>query len=202
MRPSDRIQAQHVTAFSRLMSRKYDSQVFDKNVHDAVAAAVDFAKRIGVIDASAYLKTYAFTLGTMIWYPFDVERPKEEGDWTFANQLVTIAHEHVHVRQFRAHRGVPFASDYVLSAEARAMRWEAEAFGTLVEVWPTLFAGTPMPTPEWVVAPLHAYGCTPEQVQGAAEVVRARMVTVQRGGTITPEARELLDFLKSAQISG
>jgi hypothetical protein len=105
------------------------------------------------------------------------------------------------VRQFRAFRGVPFAADYVTSAEARAMRWEAEAYCVALEVWTALY-GEPVPEPEWIVSPLTAYGCTPEQVQGAAEVVRTRYETIKRGGTLTPEAADLLDFLKSAQISG
>jgi hypothetical protein len=202
MVPADRVQPQHVAAFHQRMQRKYGSQVFDKNVHDAVQQAVEFARRIGVVDARAYLKSYAFTLGVFIWYPFDVVHPAPVGDWTLPWQLITIAHEHVHVRQFKAFRGVPFAADYVTSAEARAMRWEAEAYCVSLEVWRALYGDLPAPSPEQVVAPLTAYGCTPEQVQGAAEVVRTRYETIKRGGTLTPEARDLLDFLKSAQISG
>lgn len=202
MLPADRVQPQHVAAFHQRMQRKFGSQVFDKNVHDAVQEAVKFTKRIGVVDATAYLKTYAFTLGVFIWYPFDVVNPAPVGDWTLPAQLVGIAHEHVHVRQFKVFRGVPFAADYVTSAEARAMRWEAEAYCVTLEVWRALYGAVPAPAPEQVVAPLTAYGCTPEQVQGAAEVVRTRYETIARGGTLTPEARELLDFLKSAQISG
>lgn len=199
---ADRVQPQHVTAFHLWMQRKYGSQVFDKNVKDAVATAVDFVKRLGVLDASAYLKTYAFTAGVFVWYPFDVLKPAPVGNWTLAAQLVGIAHEHVHVRQFKANKGLPFASDYVTSAEARAMRWEAEAYCVTLEVWNALYSGAPAPTPEYVVSPLTAYGCTPEQVQGAAEVVRTRYETIRRGGTFTPEARDLLDFLKSSQLSG
>lgn len=202
MVPADRVQPQHVTAFARRMATKYRSQVFDKNVAAVVAEAAAFAKRIGVVDATAYLKTYAFTLGVFIWYPFDVAAPKALGDWSLPWQLITIAHEHVHVRQFRAFRGLPYASDYVTSSEARAMRWEAEAYGVTLEVWSALYGDkTPRPTPEQVVAPLAAYGCTPDEVQGAAEVLRTRDATSRRGGTHTPEARDLLDFLKSAQIS-
>lgn len=201
MLPADRVQPQHVTAFHQRMQRKYWSQVFDKNVHEAVQQAVVFAKRIGAVDATAYLKSYAFTLGVFIWYPFDVARPAAIGDWTLPSQLITIAHEHVHVRQFKAFRGVPFAADYVTSAEARAMRWEAEAYCVTLEVWSALYGAYPVPSPEQIVSPLAAYGCTPEQVQGAAEVVRTRYETIKRGGTLTPEAADLLDFLKSAQIS-
>lgn len=201
MWPADRVQPQHVAAFHQRMQRKYGTQVFDKNVHEAVQLAAEFAKKIGAVDATAYLKSYAFTLGVFIWYPFSVEKPVAVGDWTLAAQLIAIAHEHVHVRQFKASQGAPFAADYVTSSEARAMRWESEAYCVTLEVWKTLYGEHPAPTPEQVVASLPAYGCSPEEVQGAAEVVRARYETIQRGGTLTPEARDLIDFLKSAQLA-
>jgi len=202
MSAADRVQPQHVTAFHRLMQRKYGSQVLDKNVREALDQANAFTKRLGIVDATAYLKSYAFTLGNFIWYPFDVLKPVAIGNWTLAGQLITIAHEHVHVRQFKDHKGLPFAADYVTSSEARAMRWESEAYCVTLEVWAALYGDIPAPTPEQVVAPLVAYGCTTDEVQGAAEVVRTRYETIRRGGTVTDEARTLLDFLTSAQLAG
>lgn len=201
MIPADRVRPEHVRAFHLRMQRKFGSQVFDKNVRSGIEQARDYVKALGVVDATAYLKTYAFTLGVFIWYPFDVMDPAPIGNWTLPNQLVGIGHEHVHVRQFKEYKGLPMASDYVKSAEARAMRWEAEAYCLTLEVWRPLYGSLPPPSPEQVVSSLPAYGCTPEQVQGAAEVVRTRYESIKRGGLLTPEARELVAFLREAQIA-
>lgn len=198
MVPADLILPEHVTAFSALMRKKTGSSVFDRNTRASFDQAIAFAKAIGAPNPEAYLKSYAFTLGRIIWYPFDVEKPEAIGNWTLPWQLITIAHEHVHVRQWDAYQGPPFASDYVLDSEARAMRWEAEAYTTTLELAPLLYGFEPDVVP--IANGLTAYGCLPGDIRGALRVLQVNQGIVRRGGIINPESRELISFLRTAQI--
>lgn len=199
MAVADLIQPIHIRAFSEQTSKKYGSVVLNPSVKEDVQRAADFLKEMGILDATPHLKSYAFTLGTVIWYPFDVVNPAPLGGWTLPWQIITIAHEHVHVEDALLVGVDKFAKDYVLSSEARAMRWEAKAYCVTAELAPVLFDGW-HPDPSEIVSPLVAYGCTAEDIRGAAEVVRLRQAAIKAGGVLSNQARDAIEFLRRSRL--
>jgi hypothetical protein len=192
------IRPQHITAFAEQMRRLYGSNILDPTAREGLMAAAEMVRKLRIADATAHLKSYAFTLGTTVWFPFDIVKPSEIGGWPFSWQLITIAHEHCHVRQFKEH-GTRFMGEYLASPEMRAMVWEAEAFGVAAEVWEAMYGDEPFDAAQ-LTEPLLRYGCSPEEVAGASQVVRVRRAAILKGAVITPEADQLLQFLRGAQL--
>lgn len=195
---ADLIQPVHVKAFSEQMSRKYNSIVLDPKLKEDVNAAATFLNGMGIVDATAHLKTYSFTLGTLIWYAFDVVTPKAIPGWDLPGQIITISHEHVHVEDALALGIDKFAKDYILSSEARAVRYEAKAYCVTAELVPVLYGVHP--DPHELVKPLKAYGCTDEQVFAAGEVVRLRQIAIKAGATLSNQARDAIEFLRRSRL--
>lgn len=188
----------HIKAFAEQMSRKYDSVVLDPTLQEDVTKAASFLKAMGIVDATAHLKSYSFTLGQLIWFAFNVRDPSDIPGWSLPDQLVTIAHEHGHVADAKKYGFEAFAKDYVLSSQARAVRWEAPMYCITAELYPILYGVDP--DPHALVQPLHAYGCTPEEVFSAGEVVRLRQVAIKAGATLSDQARDAIDFLRKSRL--
>lgn len=186
----------HVTKFHDRMSAKYGSIVLDRNVRDVMERARAFLEKLGVpLDQETFLQRYAFTLGKFIWYPFNIDNPVPTPFWpTLGGQLIGVAHEHVHVRQGDESGLAPFATDYALSSEARATRWEADGYTTSLELGPTLLGYEP--DPGVLAKNLGAYGCTDGDIEATRIILTSRQDVVRQGGVITPESREVFSFLR------
>lgn len=192
------IRPSHVTALHKRLSSKYGSVLVTSATKDTLKTVSDALTTMGVANVNAHLKTYAFTLGQLIYYPFDVENPQELPGWSFKWQLITAAHEHYHVLDAKRLGFENFAKDYVLSSEARAVRYEAPAYCIAAELMPHLYGEHP--DPHELVSPLQAYGCTEREIFDAGEIVRLRQVAIRLGAELSDPAKETLSFLRQAQV--
>jgi hypothetical protein len=176
------------------METAFDCRLVDRQMHDDVQAITDGVKAMGLPDPEGWLKDYAVTFGPLIWTPFEpgVEIP----GWSLDSQFMVLAHECLHVQQFRADPE-RFVGLYALDAEARAL-YEAKAYACQLELTWRLQGW--MPDPVRVALCLRSYACNPAQIHMVEVALRQRIPTIQAGGLINSTSQEAVKWAESAGI--
>jgi hypothetical protein len=145
---------------------------------------------MGVLDASAFLKRFASTVGRRVYVPFTVGEPAER--WPLWHQIEVGAHEHQHVAQSDREGAARFAWQYLRDPAARA-RYEAEARSVNLEVHFWRFGRLP-PAAEWVTN-LEHFGLSAEHIATVRVILESRAQTILRGGVFTEAGRAAIAWL-------
>jgi hypothetical protein len=149
---------------------QWDAHVCARADSELMAFVGTFLGGLGVVDQESWLTRYATTVGTRIYLPFV---PGDEALWSLPKQIQTLAHELVHVEQWR---DPTFAVTYATSGARRAL-WEVAGYAAGMEVaW--ALSGSVGDTGQIADALRTGYGC------GAADVKAARVALERYAGII------------------
>jgi hypothetical protein len=179
-----------VTEFWAFMTGYYQTQVIEKSNSVAMQAVAAFLGSIGILDANAFLTSYATTLDHSIYLPFTpgVAAP----GWDLFDQIVVCAHEHEHVVESTSLGLVTYDFRYVTDTPSRA-RYEAEAYRSAFEL--SWWNSKTVPSPQKVANLLTGYGCTATDVAMAETILSVTAKEVELGAILNPATSVALGWL-------
>lgn len=165
-------------AFWAHMQNEFGSSVEEKNDAAVMEVAAALLDALNIQDKEHFMKDFVTTLGKVIYIPFEIGVVGPDSRWQLWNQVRVCVHEHQHVVQGEREGWVTFGSRYLTSSSFRA-GYEAEAYGCDLEMefWRTediLDIGQR-------VSMLKDYGCKPEDIEQAKQMLTIRAGVVAQG---------------------
>ena len=171
-----------VVALWEFLSSHYRTQLVAKGESRFMKACGSALSLLRIQSRAEFMERYTTVINRTIYLPFELDTPGSEVRlW---GRIAAGIHEHQHVAQAIREGFASFASRYLLSELARA-RWEAEAYGTELELM--RWAGRPARSPDAIADGLRAYGCG----DAARAVALAELERVAASTEVRTEATQL-----------
>ncbi len=122
------VNSKQVKDFYKIMSKKYECDIVDKDDNIMMEGISYFLDGIGIMDKEEFLNNFTTTIFDNIYVPFEIGNATE---CSLNTQISILIHELVHVRQFNESKiKMPIA--YLINSADRAM-YESEAWSANIE---------------------------------------------------------------------
>ena len=180
-----------VLRFWAFMRSQLGSTVVNKDDAAEMRLVAEFLDKLGIQDKDHFLKSFATTIGTRIYVPFEVG--VAAGEWDLWSQVCIGVHEHQHIVQYE-HDKAGFTLGYVTSKASRAQN-EMEAYRTYLEMSFWRYGDIPATRP--VAEMLTGYGCRPEDVDVVDKNLQLAVPTIREGGVLCKSSRIALGWLNA-----
>ena len=184
---------QHVVELYADMKRRHGTTFINKRDSAEMQIVARFLDAIGVADQSAFLKSYATTIGHKIYLPFRIgdEHP------ILIQQAMVCAHEHQHVVVMEREGAPLYNATYVCSTPMRAI-YEAECYRADMEVFwwysRAVLGKAFLLSPHQLAAGLVAYGCSAQDVASAEASLGKAAGVIEKGGVSCKAAQQVIAF--------
>jgi hypothetical protein len=183
------VTAANVKACAKKLCWRYDAAIHSKRDSAFMRVVAAALGKLGILDAEAFMRDYATTVGHDIYLPFTVGSTASAAP-SLVSQLMTVAHEVQHVI-LRDEMGVMAYDLGYLDSATRAI-YEARCYLVNVEVYYLYIralhgSGAVMGIDLGKV--LAAYGCKAKDIRAAQVVLDHGARVVAKGGIGTAAAQ-------------
>lgn len=187
-----------VKEFWAFMQNEFGSSVEEKNDALVMQVAAELLNVLDIQDKEMFMKSFVTTLYKTIYIPFEVGVEGPDGRWSLWGQIRVCVHEHQHIVQGERDGWPEFVARYLGSSSYRA-GYEAEAYGCDLEMeyWRT---GTIIDV-DRRSATLKEYGCTPEDIEMAKQMMIIRSEVVSHGVVESVASTKAIEWLE-AHVDG